>query len=134
MPESDTDGSDETKIVPARNRYSFKKKAAIVEKVLAAQDFLKAKGVRRTRSQAIDRISESTGIPVQTIVRWMKLKDSIQNQAGEKNSSTKKARFNRVWLQDLRNLEEVLAREIRKRRKLGPNCLYVSRWPNAKLL
>jgi len=98
MPESDTDASDETKIVPARNRYSFKKKAAIVEKVLAAQDFLKAKGVKRTRSQAIDRISESTGIPVQTIVRWMKLKDSIQNQAGEKNSSTKNARFNRVWL------------------------------------
>jgi hypothetical protein len=119
MTESDTDGSDETKIVPARNRYSFKKKAEIVEKVHAAQEVLKAKGVKRTRSQAIDRVSESTGIPAQTIVRWMKVKDAIQNQAGEKQSSTKKARFNRIWLKDLRNLEEVLAREIRKRRKLG---------------
>ena len=102
-----------------RARFSFGRKLEIVGKVLQLQSTKHTTKQRCSRKRAIERVSEETGISPTTIVIWIKNQEQIRCLAACSVAKTKKARYNRFWLQDLRYLEEVLAREVRKRRKLG---------------
>jgi hypothetical protein len=101
-----------------RNRFSYKRKLEIIEKVLENQ-----KKRKSNRTKAMDMVSSATGIAVQTISKWMKNQNDIRDCAATQQIAKAKCRFNRKWIRDLRYLEEVLGREVRNRRKLGLTCL-----------
>jgi len=105
-----------------RRRFPFKRKLEIIDDVLRRQTSVHLKGKKITRNTAIRLVSEDTGIALLTISKWIKDQNNIRECAASKDKGSRKARYNRSWLRDLRHLEEVLAREVRKRRKLGTMC------------
>ncbi|CEP03512.1 C2H2-type domain-containing protein [Plasmodiophora brassicae] len=100
-----------------RQRYSFERKVDIIKEVLDTQR--PSSGEKRSRALAVQLVSDDTGIPAMTIARWMKNDDQLRDHVASSADRAKKSSYNRFWLKDLRQLEEVLAREIRKERAKG---------------
>lgn len=100
-----------------RDRFTYKRKLEIIQQVSELQ--AQASGKKRSRNVAVAIVSSETGIAAGTISNWMKNQNHIRDSAGTGDVGNTKNRYNRLWLRDLRYLEEVLARDIRKRRKLG---------------
>lgn len=100
-----------------RQRYSFERKVDVIKEVLDMQR--PSSGQKRSRALAAQLVSDRTGIPTMTIARWMKSEDQLRDRVASSTDRTKKSSYNRFWLKDLRQLEEVLAREIRKERAKG---------------
>ncbi|CEP02794.1 hypothetical protein PBRA_002761 [Plasmodiophora brassicae] len=106
-----------------RQRYSFERKVDIIKEVLDTQR--PSSGEKRSRALAVQLVSDDTGIPATTIARWMKNEDQLRDRVASSADRAKKSSYNRCWLKDLRHLEEVLAREIRKERAKGGSGLTV---------
>ena len=70
-----------------------------------------------SRSKSILHVSRKSGIPVATIVKWFKNEGTIRELAANPKTKNKTSVFNRSWVEFRNNLEEILAREIRQRRK-----------------
>lgn len=97
-----------------RHRYSFQTKS---ENIVLVDNLMKNKSIKR--SAAINQVSVDTGIPSDTISKWFCQRETILAMANEKTSSSTKGLYNRAWLPSLRNLEELLARMVRARRREG---------------
>ena len=87
---------------------------------------------RVSRSTAIREVSQQTGIPTDTLGKWLKNRGVIISAASDKKSQDLKQVYNRPWLKSLRNLEELLAAKIRERRRQGLKAKILWILSNAK--
>ena len=67
---------------------------------------------------AVEQVAGMSNLAPETVLKWVKQSEYIRRQATD-GGAVKKASYNRAWLSSLRSLEEVVARQIRARRKQG---------------
>eukprot|EP00474_Spongospora_subterranea_P001207 CRZ01665.1 hypothetical protein [Spongospora subterranea] len=80
-------------------------------------DLMKSRRIKR--ASAISLISDDTGVPIFTLTKWFGQRNIIDSMVCDPVRRSRKGVFNREWVGSLRNLEELLSRKVRGRRRLG---------------
>ena len=97
-----------------RHRYTFSEK---VEMLNMINDLRKRQGL--SKRATLEKASTESGISVDTLTPWVRDEEKIRSLATIPKNGSLKGVYHRSFLSSLRNLEELLARKIRARRREG---------------